>query len=338
MILVTGSGGLVGSACVNYFIAKGHDVVGIDNNSREKFFGPAASVQQSIRQLRMSPGYIHYINDITGAEMDTIFRKHDIKCVIHAAAQPSHDWATDNVIADFNSNAWGTLNLLEAARRYRPDAVFIYVSTNKVYGDSVNKRVLHELTDRYDSELLVDETQPVDLSSHSLFGCSKLAADLYVQEYGRRFGMKTACFRGGCLTGANHQGVPLHGFLNYLVKCAITGEPYTIYGYKGKQVRDNIHASDVAAAFWHFFQSPKVAAVYNLGGGRDNGCSIIEAAAIVKNLCGKELLTSYNPSPRYGDHQWYITDMSKFKKDYPAWRMTYSLPAIITEIINRYQS
>lgn len=338
MILVTGSGGLVGSACVRYFLDKGHKVIGIDNNSREFYFGKDASVEGSIQDLIHQFGYTHYSTDIVDRKsIESIFQKHDINCIIHAAAQPSHDYATDNIFTDLAVNCYGTLNLLEATRKHKPDAPFIYVSTNKVYGDSVNKLYLNETDNRFDVDFAVNEKQDVDNSNHSLFGCSKLAADIYVQEYGRRFGMKTVCFRGGCLTGANHQGVPLHGFLNYLVKCAMTGEKYTIYGYKGKQVRDNIHASDVASCFYEFFQNPKSGVVYNLGGGRENSCSILEAIELIENISGKKINTEYNDNPRYGDHKWYISDMAKFKSDYPNWEMKYTLENILTEIIQRYK-
>lgn len=345
MILITGSGGLVGSACAYYFMDKGHEVIGIDNNSRLKFFGFAGNVDPTIIALVKEERYTHERVNITDYhKVSGILKQHKPDCIIHCAAQPSHDYATDHVFADFSTNAVGTLTMLEATKQYCPGAVFIYASTNKVYGDSVNLLGFTEQGTRFDFPKhvqaywqCVDEDKRIDHSNHSLFGCSKLAADLYVQEYGRRFGIKTVCFRGGCLTGANHQGVALHGFLNYLVKCAMTGEKYTIYGYKGKQVRDNLHASDVASAFYEFYLNPKVAAVYNLGGGRENSCSILEAIELIEKLSGKKVNTEYNDAARYGDHQWYITDMSKFKTAYPEWEMKYSLEEIIKEIIERYE-
>src|SRR5690242_6039948 len=298
--IITGSGGLIGSEAVRFFAAKGLTVVGIDNDMRARFFGPEASTRWSWTELqRTTPSYTHVEADIRDTTaIDRVFEKyrHDIAVVIHTAAQPSHDWAAREPLTDFTVNAQGTLILLEATRRHCPDAVFLFCSTNKVYGDTPNRLPLVELETRWElpashlfGEHGIDESMSIDATTHSLFGVSKCAADLLVQEYGRYFGLKTACFRGGCLTGPGHSGAQLHGFLAYLVKCAVTGKPYTVFGHKGKQVRDNIHARDLVSAFWHFFERPRQGEVYNIGGSRFANCSMLEAIRIAEELTGRPM-------------------------------------------------
>ncbi|MEO0098386.1 MAG: NAD-dependent epimerase/dehydratase family protein [candidate division WOR-3 bacterium] len=339
--LITGSCGLVGSEAVSFFIGKGFDIVGIDNDLRSYFFGQEASTSWQKENLkRHYPShYRHYDLDIRDFEgLAKIFREYKFDLIIHTAAQPSHDWAAKEPITDFTVNANGTLNLLELTRKYSPDAVFIFTSTNKVYGDRPNQLPLIELPSRYEIEKEhryyegIDETMPIDDCLHSLFGASKVAADILVQEYGRYFHMKTVSFRGGCLTGPAHSGTRLHGFLSYLVRCAITGITYHIYGYKGKQVRDNIHSYDLVNAFYHFFLNPKEGAVYNIGGGRFANCSILEAIQLIEEITNKKVNYLYEEPPRRGDHIWYISDVRKFKKDYPQWTYTKDLRAIIQEI------
>ncbi|MCS7258700.1 MAG: NAD-dependent epimerase/dehydratase family protein [candidate division WOR-3 bacterium] len=339
--LVTGSCGLVGSESVAFFIEKGFQVVGIDNDMRAYFFGKEASTYwQKERLLKKYNGaYHHYDLDIRNYDgLVKIFKDFKPDLIIHTAAQPSHDWAAKDPFTDFTINANGTLNLLEAMRNYAPDAVFIYTSTNKVYGDEPNRLPIIELEKRYEISPDhkysngIDETMSVDQNLHSLFGASKLAGDILVQEYGRYFGLKTVSFRGGCLTGPQHSGTQLHGFLSYLVRCAITGKVYNIFGYKGKQVRDNIHSYDLVNAFYHYYLNPIPGAVYNIGGGRFSNCSILEAIEIIEDLTGKKVSYHYVDVPRRGDHIWYISDVSKFRKDYPAWNYTYNLRQIIAEI------
>jgi CDP-paratose 2-epimerase len=318
-------------------------------------FGWEASVRgciaEQIKQTSPLKGDWHFIwckEDIRDCEaIHKEFSAHqNIAAVIHCAAQPSHDWAASDPITDFDINARGTLNLLEATRKYCPQATFVYMSTNKVYGDRPNS--LWPITDdgiRFDHvynyedgyEDSIDETMPVDSCLHSLFGCSKLAADLYVQEYGRYFGMNTVCFRGGCLTGPAHAGTKLHGFLSYLVKCCVTGEPYEVIGYGGKQVRDNIHSADLVTAFDLFIQNPKPGAVYNIGGGRENSCSVLEAIALAEEVTGRKMQVTFKDEPRIGDHKWWITDTSKFRADYPEWRITKSLRQIVEEIAAAFE-
>jgi len=348
MILITGSGGLIGSEAVKRFIREGYEVIGIDNDSREIFFGEAGSVRSSIATLSKIPGYTHYDMDITNEFVIDIFSKYGsrIECVIHTAAQPSHDWAATNPLFDFEVNAKGTLILLEGARKYCPEAVFIFTSTNKVYGDTPNKLPLIEKETRWEIAEShpyfggIDEKMSIDNSKHSLFGCSKAYADLIVQEYGRYFGMKTVCFRGGCLTGSNHSGVPAHGFLNYLVRCVSSGMRYNINGYKGKQVRDNIHASDVVSAFWEFFKKPACGKVYNLGGGRRSHCSILEAMEIAASISKKKPVFTVLDKAREGDHIWYVSDMSSFRRDYPRWEQKHTIQSIIQDIydFNRFST
>lgn len=340
--MITGSAGLVGSETVTYFAAKGMDVVGIDNGMRKEFFGEEASTAwQRDRLKKEVPRYQHHDVDIRNqADISKIFQNYgsSIKLVVHTAAQPSHDWAARNPMVDFTVNAQGTLVLLEAARNFAPEATFIFVSTNKVYGDTPNRLPLQELETRWEIDPKhaytggIPETMSIDHTMHSLFGASKVAADVLVQEYGRYFGMRTACFRGGCLTGPNHSGTQLHGFLAYLMKCAVTGTPYSIFGYKRKQVRDNIHSNDLIRAFDAFFQNPRSAEVYNMGGGRYSNCSMIEAIQLCEQISGRELQWQYVEQARQGDHMWWISDLKHFQEDYPAWRPKYDVPAILREI------
>jgi len=343
IILVTGSAGLIGSESVKYFCEKGNTVVGIDNDMRKVFFGEEASTNWNRDLLieKYKEQYIHHSVDIRNEkDVSNIFKDYnsDIKLIIHAAAQPSHDWAAKEPFTDFTINANGTLNLLENTRNLCPEAVFIYCSTNKVYGDTPNFLPLIEQEARWEVAEThpfyngIDETMSIDNSKHSLFGASKLAADILVQEYGKYFGIKTACFRGGCVTGPNHSGAELHGFLAYLMKCAVTGDKYTIYGYKGKQVRDNIHSFDLVNAFYHFFKSPRVGEVYNIGGGRFSNCSMLEAINMCEEIAGKKLNYNYQESNRIGDHIWWISDNSKFKNHYPEWELGYDIENILEQI------
>jgi len=341
--LITGSAGLIGSESSLFFANKGFSIVGIDNDMRRIFFGEDASTRWNLKRLKEElPEYTHYDTDIREQQnIEKIFKEYnsDIKLIIHTAAQPSHDWAAKDPFTDFTVNANGTLVLLEMTRKYCPNAVFIFTSTNKVYGDAPNKLPLRELETRWELEEShpyykngIDETMSIDQSLHSLFGASKVAADILVQEYGRYFGMKTACFRGGCLTGPNHSGTQLHGFLAYLMKCAITGEQYTVFGYKGKQVRDNIHSYDLVNMFWHFYQNPRSGEVYNAGGSRYSNCSMLEAIEMCEEITGKKLNWSYTETNRIGDHIWWISDIRKFKSHYPQWNFTRDIKQILIEI------
>ncbi|MCX9011474.1 MAG: NAD-dependent epimerase/dehydratase family protein [Candidatus Methanoperedens sp.] len=341
--LITGSAGLIGAESVRFFSNKGFKVVGIDNNMRKVFFGEEASTEWSRKRLESEvKGYTHYDKDIRDrAAMEAIFKKYskDIKLIIHTAAQPSHDWAAKDPFTDFTVNANGTHMLLEMTRQHCPGAVFIFTSTNKVYGDTPNSLPLVELETRWEIEEShpyyrngIDESMSVDQTKHSLFGASKLAADVLVQEYGRYFDMKTVCFRGGCLTGPGHSSTQLHGFLAYLMKCAVTGQHYTVFGYKGKQVRDNIHSYDLVNAFWNFYQRPRAGEVYNIGGGRHSNCSMLEAIEMCEEITGKKMDYSYTESNRIGDHIWWISDVSKFKSHYPEWDYKYNLKDILIEI------
>lgn len=343
VVIVTGSGGLIGSRAVAHFAAEADVIIGIDNNMREEFFGPEASTDWVVKDLtNRFENYRHLAVDIRdNAAIAELFSEYgtDISLVVHTAAQPSHDWAARDPHTDFSVNATGTLNLLEATRQHAPDAVFIFTSTNKVYGDTPNTLPLIELDKRWEldpnhpwAEHGIPEEMSIDRSTHSLFGASKLAADAVVQEYGRYFGMKTVSFRGGCLTGPDHSGAELHGFLAYLVKCTVIGRPYTVYGYKAKQVRDNIHASDLISAFDHFYRAPRVAEVYNIGGGREINCSMLEAIEIAEDLSGKTLDFTYSDENRIGDHIWYVSDIRRFRSHYPAWAFTYDLNGIMAEI------
>lgn len=344
-ILVTGSAGLIGSEAVRFFCNKGFTVVGIDNNMRQRFFGEDASTEWNRDRLVSDYGdlYIHHNVDIRDHNaVHDIFLTYgtDIRLIIHTAAQPSHDWAASDPYTDFSVNANGTLILLENTRQICPNAVFIFCSTNKVYGDHPNFLPLAEQEKRWEIEAShiyhpgINETMSIDSCKHSLFGASKVAADVLVQEYGRYFDMKTAVFRGGCLTGPSHSGTQLHGFLSYLMKCTMTGEHYQVFGYQGKQVRDNIHSYDLINAFYHFYQSPRVAEIYNIGGSRFSNCSMIEAIQQCEEISGKKLNWSYAETNRVGDHIWWISDIQKFQKHYPSWNLTYSIPDILKEILS----
>jgi len=347
--LITGSAGLIGSESVRFFSKKGCQIIGIDNDMRKVFFGEEASTDWNRKKLQDEiTGYIHHNVDIRDEDIITsIFKEYgtDIKVVIHTAAQPSHDWAAKNPYMDFSINATGTLILLENTRKYSPDACFIFTSTNKVYGDTPNRLPFNELETRWEIdpshpyyEHGIDEAMTIDQSKHSLFGVSKVASDILVQEYGRYFDMKTACFRGGCLTGAVHSGTMLHGFLSYLMKCAVTGDEYTIYGYKGKQVRDNIHSYDLGSMFWHFYQNPRRGEIYNIGGGRHCNCSIIEAIALCEEITEKRMNYSYSDVNRSGDHIWWISDIRKVKSHYPGWSFKYDLQMIMEELYGGLKS
>ena len=346
VVIVTGSAGLIGSESVAYFIEQGHEVVGIDNNLREVFFGADASTDWNRRSLetRYPTQYTHVAADIRdAAAIDALFERHRgrIALVVHAAAQPSHDWAANDPHMDFTVNANGTLVMLEATRKHAPDAVFIFTSTNKVYGDTPNALPLREEESRWEIDPAhpfhrgIDETMSIDQSKHSLFGASKVAADVLVQEYGRYFSMPTTVFRGGCLTGPNHSGTKLHGFLAYLLKCTVTGEPYTVFGYKGKQVRDNIHSLDLVHAFNAVLRRPRVGEVYNMGGGRQSNCSMIEAIELCESVSGRKLAWTYTETNRIGDHIWYISDTGKFKTHYPDWIQRYDLRTLVVEMYER---
>ena len=340
--IITGSAGLIGSEAVKFFDSLGMQIVGIDNDMRQVFFGEEASTKWNRERLeKETSNYQHYDVDIRDyAKIEEIFQHfgQDISLIIHTAAQPSHDWAAKDPFADFSVNANGTLNLLQATRLYCPEAVFIFTSTNKVYGDLPNSLPLIEQEKRWEIDENhpyspgIPETMSIDQSKHSLFGASKVAADVLVQEYGRYFDIKTGSFRGGCLTGPNHSGTQLHGFLAYLMKCGVTGTPYTIFGYKGKQVRDNIHSSDLISAFYEFYQDPDIAAVYNIGGGRESNCSMLEAIEICEQITGNQFNYSYSEQNRSGDHIWYISDLAKFKKRYPNWSLKYDVEQILKEI------
>lgn len=340
--LVTGSAGLIGSETSRKFHEEGLDIVGVDNDMRAQFFGPDASTARTRSALLSSlKRYRHENIDIRDeAAIDSLFSRlgREVAVVVHTAAQPSHDWAARDPKTDFGVNAFGTLNMLEAVRRNCPEAVFIFTSTNKVYGDTPNRLPLVELDTHYDIEpthqyhLGIDETMSVDQTKHSLFGVSKLAADVLVQEYGRYFGMKTVCFRGGCLTGPAHAGTELHGFLAYLMKCTALGLPYRVFGYKGKQVRDNIHSADLVSAFWEFFKQPRCGEVYNLGGSRHSCCSMLQAIQACETISGRKLNWTYVDENRIGDHIWWISDVRKFQSHYPNWQYQYDLNGILHQI------
>lgn len=339
-VLVTGSSGLIGSEAVAFFDALGFRVTGIDNNMRRDFFGPRGDTTWNRQRLeaRCKRFTFQPIDVRDRAAIEALFKANDFGLVIHAAAQPSHDLAAQRPLDDFDVNAVGTLNLLESCRRRRPDAVFIHMSSNKVYGDGPNRIRMKELPTRWEYNDPnychgIPEEFPIDQSLHSLFGASKLASDVMAQEYGRYFGLKTGVFRGGCLTGPHQAGVELHGFLNYLVSVALREAPYTILGYKGKQVRDQIHSRDVINAFWHFAQSPRPGEVYNLGGGRTNAASLIECVEIIADLTGKRPQLRYDEANRVGDHVCYYSDLRKFQAHCPGWSLSFTLPQIIEEMV-----
>jgi CDP-paratose 2-epimerase len=338
-VLITGSSGLIGSEAVRFFDQRGWEVHGVDNNMRRDFFGPDGDTTWNLERLRrITTRFTHHGLDIRDRQgVADLVRGHRPDLIVHCAAQPSHDLARDRPFDDFEVNAGATLNLLEAVRRHCPESPFIFMSTNKVYGDAPNEKPLRELPTRWEyAEPAdwegIDETCRVDAALHSLFGASKLAADVMVQEYGRYFGMPTVCYRGGCLTGPNHSGAELHGFLAYLARAVKEGRVYRVYGYKGKQVRDNIHAYDVCTAFLAFCERPRQAAVYNLGGGRANSVSMLEAIARFEELIGRPLTVEYVEQHRVGDHVCYISDLRRLKADYPRWELTRSLDDIVREL------
>jgi len=340
--IITGAGGLIGSEAVEHFIAEGFDVVGVENDMRASFFGPESSTSHVTERLVTEHPEFHWENaDIRDGEaIERIFRERagEIELVIHTAAQPSHDWAASDPQTDFSVNANGTLNLLEAARAHCPTAPFIFCSTNKVYGDTPNRLPLEDLEQRLELPEShpyfggIDTSMSIDNCTHSLFGVSKAAADLLVQEYGRYFEMPTVAFRGGCLTGPQHAGAKLHGFLAYLMKCTVTGTPYTVFGYAGKQVRDNIHSADLIAAFDAFRRAPRAAAIYNIGGGRFSNCSMLEAIDVCERVSGRELSWEMGEEPRIGDHRWWISDLGPFEADYPDWKLRYGVEDILREM------
>jgi len=342
VVLITGSSGLIGSESVRFFIDKGFDIVGIDNDMRGYFFGKDASTKWQGTLLKKEYGkritqYAVDIRDLT--KIEDVFKAHTFDLIIHTAAQPSHDWAAKEPITDFTVNANGTLVILENMRKYCPSAVFIFTSTNKVYGDTPNTLPLVEQDKRYEISKThafydegIDESMSIDHSKRSIFGVSKTAADIMVQEYGKYFGLNTTIFRCGCLTGPGHSGAQLHGFLAYLVRCIATGKKYHIFGYKGKQVRDNIHAYDLVNAFWHVYQKPNKGEVYNMGGSRHSNISILEAIEKIEKILGKKAIYSYENENRNGDHIWYISSVTKFMKDYPNWKFKYDIDSILAEL------
>jgi len=344
--LITGSCGLVGSESVDFFIKKNFHVLGVDNNLREFFFGKNGSTIWLKKKIKETykKNYKHFNIDIRDySKLEEIFKKYKtkIKVIIHSAAQPSHDWAATNPIIDFNVNANATLNLLMLTNKYlTKQTPFIYMSTNKVYGDTPNYLKIKELKTRFELNSKnkffkgINESMSIDNNIHSLFGASKLAADILVQEYGKNFGLKTVCFRAGCITGSNHSGAKLHGFLSYLVKSCIKNNSYTILGYKGKQVRDNIHSKDLVNCFWEFYKKPTSGKVYNIGGGRKCSCSILEAIKIIEKILKIKIKITYNKKNRTGDHKWWITDNRKFIKDYPKFKINYNIKKIIEELID----
>lgn len=335
--IITGSAGLIGAEATRFLLGKGFEVIGIDNDMRGQFFGGEASTEWARLALQQNAKYSHYHCDVRDRDrINNIFNKYgkNIEVVIHAAAQPSHDWAVNYPFDNFDINASATLNLLEATRTSAPDATFIFLSSNKVYGDHVNRFALQELPTRYDRVVItkgVDETMSIDGSMHSLYGASKAAADIMVQEYGRYYEMNTVCFRCGCLSGPGHSGTQMHGFLSYLMKCAVNGDRYEVIGYKGKQVRDHLHSQDVISAFWHFMNDPKSGEIYNLGGGRGNECSVIESVRLCEELTGRPMDWHYVDKPRRGDHKWWITDNGKFENHY-LWKPTVDVRTTLIEI------
>jgi len=348
VVLVTGSAGLIGAETVRRFAREGYTVAGVDNDMRSYFFGPEGSTKWAAQSLQALPGYRHHGVDIRDyAALERVFAEYAgaVELVVHTAAQPSHDWAAREPLTDFGVNAVGTLNLLELTRLHCPEAPFIFTSTNKVYGDTPNYLPLVELETRWEvspghqyAQHGIDETMSIDQTKHSVFGASKVAADVMTQEYGRYFGIKTAVFRGGCLTGPGHSGAELHGFLSYLMKCAMTGREYRIFGYKGKQVRDNIHSHDLVEAFWQFFRNPRAGEVYNIGGSRHSNCSMQEAIALCEAIAGRKMNYVYVDENRIGDHIWWISDVRRFQAHYPAWQYQYNLERIMEEIYHGFET
>ncbi len=347
VVIITGSCGLVGSESALYFAKKGFDVVGLDNNARKFFFGKDGDISWLRTRLKKIKNYTHYNTDIRNlSSLKKIFTRYKkkISLIIHCAAQPSHDWAKNKAFVDFEINAKGTLNLLELTKMYCPNSPFIFMSTNKVYGDNPNKLPLVEKKTRWEIKKNhkfhkgIDESMSIDGCTHSFFGASKSYADLIVQEYGRNIGLKTACFRAGCITGPNHSGAKLHGFLSYLVKVSLRQKKYTLIGYKGKQVRDNIHSFDLVNCFWEFYKKPRQGEIYNTGGGRFSNCSILEAISIVEDLSNIQIKRHIFNKNRVGDHIWYISSMRKFKRHFPNWNQKYSTKKIIKELIDDFTS
>ena len=348
VVIITGSCGLVGSESSAFFSKKGFDVVGIDNNERNFFFGKDGDINWIKKRLKKNlKNYTHFNTDIRKYnELEKIFKKYrkKISLIIHCAAQPSHDWAKNKPFIDFEINAKGTLNLLELTKRYCAESPFIFMSTNKVYGDNPNLLPLEEKKNRWEVKRNhkfykgINEEMSIDNCTHSFFGASKAYADLIVQEYGKNIGLKTTCFRAGCITGPNHSGAKLHGFLSYLVKASLSSKKYTLIGYKGKQVRDNIHSYDLVNSFWEYYKKPSTGKVYNIGGSRLSNCSIIEALRLVENIANIRIKKKVLKTNRIGDHIWYISDMTKFKKDYPNWKQKYSTKKIITELVSQFSN
>ena len=340
--LITGSAGLIGSEAVRFLAGRDFEIFGIDNNLRQYFFGQEGSTDWNRRALEQDfpKQYRHFAVDIRDSDaVGEVFRHGPFDLIIHTAAQPSHDWAAREPMTDFTVNATGTLVMLEHFRQRSPEAAFVFTSTNKVYGDAPNLLPLVELEERWEIASShpffargIDESMSIDQCKHSIFGASKVAADVMVQEYGRYFDLRTSVFRGGCLTGPNHSGTQLHGFLAYLIKCIATGTKYTVYGYKGKQVRDSIHSYDLVSMFWHFYQAPRCGEVYNVGGSRHSNCSVLEAIGKTEAILGREANYEYVDQNRIGDHIWYVSDVSKFQRHYPGWKYTYDLDEIIEEI------
>ena len=344
--LITGSCGLVGSESATFFSEKGFQIIGIDNNYRKVFFGKDGDISWLRNKLKKElKNYKHFNTDIRNfTNLEKIFKKYkkNISLIIHAAAQPSHDWAKNKAFIDFDINAKGTLNLLELTKLYCPEAPFIFMSTNKVYGDNPNllplieKKTRWEIKGNHKFKSGIDESMSIDNCTHSFFGASKSYADIIVQEYGKNIGLKTACFRAGCITGPKHSGAKLHGFLSYLVKVSLQSKKYFLIGYKGKQVRDNIHSNDLVSCFWEYYKKPGYGEVYNIGGGRYSNCSIIEALNMVENITGIKIKKKILKHNRVGDHIWYISNTKKFKKKYPNWKQKFSTRRIITELIDQF--
>ncbi len=344
IVIITGSNGLIGSEAVNFFCDKGFDVIGIDNNSRKTFFGQDASTNKIKNKIIKRNKNFKYLDlDIRNLNgLEKIFQKYKkkINLIIHCAAQPSHDYGTKYPFLDFSINATGTLNLLELTKKHSPDSVFIFMSTNKVYGDNPNKLKLFEKQSRWELKKNdnfyngIKEQFPLDDCIHSFFGVSKAYADLIVQEYGKNIGLKTVCFRAGCITGPNHNGSYFHGFLSYLVKISLSKQKYSLIGHKGKQVRDNLHSKDLVKCFWEFFKKPRRGEIYNIGGGRYSNCSILEALNILESLTSIKIKRKIIKTPRVGDHIWYISDLKKFKSHYPGWKQIYNTKKIISDLIN----